>query len=65
MAAYLRQFKNLERCEILPYHNLGEYKYQELGREYSLKDQKSPSQNIILRAKEILNNQNAPVFVRR
>jgi pyruvate formate lyase activating enzyme len=65
MAAYLKKFKKLERVEILPYHNLGEYKYKELGQEYLLKDLKAPSQTIILRAEEILKNQKAPVFLRR
>ena len=36
MAKYLSQFKYLERLEILPYHNLGVYKYKELGFDYRL-----------------------------
>jgi len=38
MAKYLSQFKYLEYLEILPYHNLGVHKYQELDLEYRLKD---------------------------
>lgn len=65
MAAYLKQFKNLQRFEILPYHNLGEYKYREMQKEYSLKNTKAPEQELISRAEKIFTNQNLPVFVRR
>lgn len=65
MARWLKKFKRMERLEILPYHNLGEYKYGELGKDYRLKGVKSPQENIILQTEEILKNQNAPVFTRR
>lgn len=31
LAAFLRTLHNIERIEVLPYHTLGTYKYQELG----------------------------------
>jgi pyruvate formate lyase activating enzyme len=64
MATYLKQFKNLQRFEILPYHNLGEYKYKELGKDYSLKNTKTPDQELISRVEKIFTNQNLPVFIR-
>ncbi len=35
-ARYLSQFSVIERVEILPYHTLGNYKYDELGLSYPL-----------------------------
>lgn len=36
MAAYLKDFPNIERVEVLPFHKLGEYKWQALGLDYKL-----------------------------
>lgn len=55
MAEWLKKFKYLERIEVLPYHNLGEYKYKELGLDYKLKNVASPSKEEILKAENILN----------
>lgn len=38
MAKFISKFENVEMVEILPYHTLGVFKYQELGLEYPLKD---------------------------
>jgi pyruvate formate lyase activating enzyme len=65
MAEWLKRFKFLERVEILPYHNLGEYKYKEMGKEYRLKNVRGPEESVILQTEKILKNQNAPVFIRR
>ncbi len=35
--------KGIKRLELLPYHNLGEVKYGQLGKEYALSDVKTPS----------------------
>lgn len=45
---------NVERVEVLPYHTLGEYKWQELGMEYKLKGIEPPSKTRIENAKRIL-----------
>lgn len=45
---------NVERVEVLPYHTLGEYKWQELGMEYKLKGIEPPSKMRIENAKRIL-----------
>ena len=54
MAKYLSQFNYLERLEILPYHNLGVYKYKELGLEYRLKDVNPANKDDVTRAVNIL-----------
>ena len=43
-----------ERVEILPYHNLGEYKWKELNLEYALKDVRQANIDDVNRAKKIL-----------
>lgn len=37
MATYLAQFKALECVEVLPYHTLGNFKYDEMGLVYPLR----------------------------
>lgn len=44
----------VERVEILPYHNLGEYKWSEIGMEYELKDVEPPSVERVENAKKII-----------
>lgn len=45
---------NVERVEVLPYHTLGIFKWQELGIPYTLKDTPTPTKEQISRAEEIL-----------
>jgi pyruvate formate lyase activating enzyme len=54
-AKYFTHFKTVTRVEILPYHELGKHKYQELGRDYQLAEVKPPSQEEIQRAKDIFS----------
>lgn len=51
---FISSLKTVERVELLPYHNLGEHKWKELGYEYDLKDIKPATSKDIERAKEIL-----------
>ena len=41
LGEYFKNFKMLQRVEILPYHTLGIHKYETLGQEYKLKDTKT------------------------
>ena len=38
LGEFFRDFRMLQRLEILPYHTLGMHKYESLGQEYQLKD---------------------------
>ncbi|NCB63592.1 MAG: glycyl-radical enzyme activating protein [Clostridia bacterium] len=40
---FLKDVKSLRDYELLPYHNWGEDKYRQLGRDYSLKDVSPPN----------------------
>ncbi len=61
LAKHLSHFTNIERLELLPFHKMGEYKWQSLGLEYKLKDTKEPSQSSIKEAKEIFEKYNLNV----
>ncbi len=45
---------NVEKVEVLPYHTMGEVKYQKLGLDYSLKGVEPPSKESVNNAKKIL-----------
>lgn len=52
-AEHLAQFSNVEKVELLPLHKMGEYKWEELGLEFPLKDTPVPSAEEIATATEI------------
>ena len=51
---FIRTLHNVERLEILPYHSLGELKYQKLGIPYPLKGLEPPSAERIEHARTVL-----------
>ncbi len=42
LARYAHALGNIERVDVLPFHQLGKFKWQELGLEYTLKDTEAP-----------------------
>lgn len=64
LGKYLAKFKYLERLEILPYHNLGAYKYRELRMDYHLSDNPLPSNDDLSLAVKILNKYLKNVIIR-
>lgn len=51
---FIEGLDHVERVEVLPYHTLGVYKWEELGIPYELKGINPPSQERIKNANEIL-----------
>lgn len=51
---FIETLDNVERVEVLPYHTLGVFKWEELGIPYSLKDVSTPSKESVDKANEIL-----------
>lgn len=52
---FIQSLHNVKKIEVLPYHSMGEYKWEELGIPYTLHGVKSPSGERIRNAEEILN----------
>lgn len=50
VAAYAASLGVVERAEILPFHQLGKYKWERLGLDYSLADTEPPSTEAIATA---------------
>ena len=53
MAEFLKKFKTIKRVELLPFHKMGEYKWEELSIPYTLKNTKTPTENEMEKAFEI------------
>ncbi len=51
---FISSLNNVDRVEVLPYHSLGEYKWQELVIDYQLKGINPPSKERIENAEKIL-----------
>lgn len=43
LASFIKSLPNVEKLELLPFHKMGEFKWEELSKEYSLKDTQPPS----------------------
>ena len=56
LAAFLNTLHNIERIDILPYHTLGTYKYDELHLDYPLKGVEPPTQERIDNANKIMES---------
>lgn len=54
---FISTLKNVQKVEVLPYHSMGEVKYNKLGMDYPLHGTKPPSPERIKNAKEILKIQ--------
>jgi pyruvate formate lyase activating enzyme len=43
IAAFAAELGNVERVDVLPFHQMGRFKWEKLGMEYQLKDTQPPS----------------------
>lgn len=51
---FIDSLNNVENVEVLPYHNLGKFKWEEIEGKYELEDVSSPSNEDVEKAKKIL-----------
>ncbi|OLQ78331.1 pyruvate formate lyase-activating protein [Photobacterium proteolyticum] len=54
LGEFIQGMDNIEKVELLPYHQLGEHKWEALGFEYQLADVKPPSKEVMEKVKSII-----------
>jgi len=54
LAVFLKDFKCLKKVELLPFHKIGEYKWDKLGYEYKLKNINAADNFELEQAAEVL-----------
>ncbi len=53
--AFIETLSNVEKIEVLPYHSMGQHKFETLGIPYKLDGVKSPTKDRVDNAMNILN----------
>ncbi|MDR0948570.1 MAG: pyruvate formate lyase-activating protein [Lachnospiraceae bacterium] len=51
---YIGQFHNLKALDVLPYHTMGEVKYEKMGIPYRLKDVPAMDKDLVVEKKQII-----------
>ena len=51
---FIGQFHNLKALDVLPYHTMGEKKYESLGMEYKLKGVPAMDKNKVVDKKAVI-----------
>jgi len=54
LGEFLKPFTNIEKLELLPYHEMGKHKWELMGDEYQLEGVKSPSKEDVEAMKAVL-----------
>ncbi len=57
----LRHYDCIKRVELLPFHKMGEYKWEELKKTYTLYNTRTPLPQEVEHAKELLRGYGLPV----
>lgn len=53
LASFISNLGNIERVEVLPFHKMGEYKWEQLGFDYQLKETQPPTPEVVQRTVDI------------
>jgi len=51
---FIKSLKTVENVQVLPYHNMGKFKWEKLGSKYELEDVRPANQDDVERVKKIL-----------
>ena len=63
LAEYLKGFSCIELVELLPYHSMGQYKWEQLKLEYTLKGVKEPNSKDLAMAQAVFEKQGLRVLM--
>ncbi len=63
LATYLKGFSCIELVELLPYHSMGQYKWEQLKLSYTLKGVKEPSAKELSMAKKVFEKEGLRVLM--
>lgn len=55
LSEFIKMLSNVEKVEVLPYHTLGQFKWENLNIPYALKNISPPTKERIKNAEKILN----------
>lgn len=61
LAHYLSPYTVIKKVELLPFHQMGIHKYEQMNLDYKLKETEPLAAEELKRAKEIFNRYNLPV----
>jgi pyruvate formate lyase activating enzyme len=61
LAQFISTLDNVEKVEVLPFHQMGAYKWEQLGYDYQLKNTQPPTPEQIQQAIDILRSHNLTV----
>ncbi len=53
LAKFAAMLHNVDKVEVLPFHKMGEYKWEQLGYEYQLKDTQPPTPEMVKTTQDI------------
>ena len=56
LAEFIAPFQNIKKVEVLPFHKMGEYKWETLGYDYQLKDTPPPSPQLVKKVTDIFKS---------
>lgn len=62
---FIKTLNNVDRVEVLPYHTLGTFKWEELGVDYPLKDVQPPTKDRIENANNLLHTSDYKGYLSR
>jgi pyruvate formate lyase activating enzyme len=51
IAGFAARLSTVERVEVLPFHKLGEYKWQQMGLRFPLHDTPTPDDELLARVR--------------
>ncbi len=61
LAEFLSSLDNIERIDILPFHKMGEFKWEQIGKNYELADVSEPTSEALKEAQEIFRKYTLPI----